>query len=630
MGTERGDMERYRLLTRRTLLLGGLQAGMISLLAGRMYYLQVVESRRFQMLADDNRISMRLIAPSRGLIVDRTGLLLANNDQNFRALIVSEQTPDVDRTLGVLSGIIQLSPSEIERMRREITRKRRFVPVTVRENLTWDEVAAIEVNAPDLPGVIIDVGEVRAYPLADKASHLVGYVGAVSEGELDDDNPVLALPGFKIGKSGVEKSHDEDLRGEAGSSEMEVNAYGRTIRELSREEGQRGAKVTLTIDTELQIAAHQRLLQEKSAAAVIMDAQNGEIYALASAPGYDPNVFSKGIPADTWKGLLDDEATPLIDKAIAGQYPPGSTFKLAVALAGLESGAIGLDHSVTCNGTFVLGDHTFYCDAYKNGGHGTLNLTQGIAKSCDVYFYDVGNRTGIDAIAKVANRLGLGQKTGLDIPGERSGTIPSTAWKKAHTGEAWYAGETISCAIGQGQVAATPLQVATMVARLSSGGYEIVPHLTRAVSGKGTAPEARPRIDFKPEHVTAILAGMRAATEYGTGAHVQIKEPGMQMAGKTGTAQVHAYTVAERDSGDIKRIDDALPWKLKNHAWFVGYAPVDNPRYVCAVLVEHSGKFGAEAAGPVAHDLLLLTQQRDPARLIAEAAPSESGVRLKT
>lgn len=618
MATERGDMERYRQLTRRTLMVGGLQAGMISLLVGRMYYLQVVESPRYKMLADDNRISMRLIAPSRGLIVDRAGIVVANNDQNFRALIVSEQTHDIDRTLGVLSGIIQLSPSEIERIRRDVARHRRFVPVTIRENLTWDQVSVIEVNAPDLPGVIIDVGEVRSYPFSDQAAHLVGYVGAVSEKELDDDNPVLALPGFKIGKSGVEKTRDEDLRGTAGTSEMEVNAYGRTIRELSREAGERGRRVTLTIDTELQLAAHKRLLQERSAAAVIMDAQTGAVYALASAPGYDPNVFSKGIPTDLWKQLLDDETTPLINKAIGGAYPPGSTFKLAVTLAGLSSGAIGLDHTVTCGGTFQLGDHTFYCDAYRNGGHGTLNLTEGIAKSCDVYFYDVGNRTGIDHIAKVANALGLGLKTGLDIPGEHTGIMPSTAWKKRRYNQPWYAGETISCAIGQGQVAATPLQIATMVARFASG-RAVVPHVTKDISGEEPQRDEWPKLDFKPEHIEAVLAGMRAATDHGTGAAVQIKEPGMQMGGKTGTAQVHEYTVAEHDKSRIAHVEGDLPWKLKNHAWFVGYAPVDNPRYVCAVLVEHAGQFGSQAAGPVAHDLLLLTQQRDPARINVSA-----------
>jgi penicillin-binding protein 2 len=625
MPTERGDMERYRTLARRTVMLGGLQAGMIALLVGRMYYLQVVEAKRYQMLADDNRISMRLIAPSRGLITDRAGVLLANNDQNFRALIVSEQTRDIDRTLGLLSGIVQLAPSEIERIRHDLSRRRRFVPVTVRENLTWEQVSMIEVNAPDLPGVIIDVGEVRSYPLSDQASHLVGYVGAVNEDELSDDNPVLSLPGFKIGKAGIEKSRDADLRGTAGTSEMEVNAYGREIRELSREPGERGRKVTLTIDAQLQMDAHRRLLQERSASAVIMDAQTGAIYALASAPGYDPNVFSKGIPAETWKALLDDETTPLLDKAIGGEYPPGSTFKLAVALAGLECGAININHTVTCNGTFALGDHTFYCDAYKKGGHGTLNLIEGIAQSCDVYFYDVGNRTGIDNIAAVANRLGLGRRTGLDIPGEKPGIVPSTAWKKAHTGQPWYPGETISCAIGQGQVAATPVQIATMVARLASG-RAVVPHLAKEIAGATVVRPDWPRLDCKPEHIATVIAGMKAATDHGTGKSVQIKEPGMQMGGKTGTAQVHQYTLAEHDKSRMAHVEGDLPWKLKNHAWFVGFAPEDDPRYVCAVLVEHAGQFGSEAAGPVAHDLLLLTQQRDPARLnLSAELPHQQG-----
>jgi len=610
-------MDRYRLLTRRSLVLGGLKAGMISLLVGRMYYLQVVDSRRYQMLAEDNRISMQLIAPSRGLIVDRFGVPMAGNDQNFRALIVSEQTPDLDRTLGVLAGIIQLAPSEVERIHRDIARRRRFVPVTVRENLTWEQVSMIEVNAPDIPGVIIDVGEVRSYPFADQASHVIGYVGAVNEDELDDEQPVLALPGFKIGKSGVEKFHDEALRGSAGTSEMEVNAYGRPIRELSRDEGDRGHRITLTIDSELQKAAHQLLLNDRSGAAVVMDAQTGAIYAFASAPGFDSNVFSRGIPSDLWNSLMDDETAPLINKAIGGQYPPGSTFKLVVALAGLESGAIGLDHHVTCGGTYTLGGHTFYCDEYKNGGHGTLGLVEGIAQSCDVYFYDVGNRTGIDAIAAMANRLGLGDKTGLDLPNEHSGTIPSTAWKRKRYHEPWYAGETISCSIGQGQVAATPLQIATMVARLSSGGYAVKPHVIHEVAGVERERTDWPKIDFKPQHLEAVLAGMRAACtpgRYHTGQSLQIKEPGMQLAGKTGTAQVHQYTLAERDSGRFSHLEGELPWKLKNHAWFVGYAPVDNPRYVCAALVEHAGKFGAQAAGPVARDLLLLAQQRDPAR----------------
>ena len=339
------DTDRYRSLTRRALMLGGIQAGLLSTLVGRMYYLQVLQSDRYTMLAEENRINMRLLAPSRGQILDRFGVPLAVNQQNFRVVMVYEQARKIDRMLNLISEIVPLTDADFRRITREIQRKRAFVPVTVKENLTWEQVTMIEVNAPDLPGVSIDVGELRNYPYEAATSHLLGYVGVVSESELNGD-PVLTLPGFRIGKAGVEKFHDTNLRGVAGTSQLEVNSVGRVIRELSRDEGQSGRDVTLTIDIGLQQYTQDRLGDEKSAAAVVMDVHTGGIYAMASNPSYDSNLFTTGINAETWEELLSDPTTPLTNKVVAGQYAPGSTFKMMVALAALDSGIVGPRHTV--------------------------------------------------------------------------------------------------------------------------------------------------------------------------------------------------------------------------------------------------------------------------------------------
>jgi penicillin-binding protein 2 len=601
------DVTRSRLLTRRAIVLGGLQLGLAGTLATRMYYLQVVDSDRYRVLAEDNRISLRLIPPARGLLLDHTGVPMAANEQNFQLLMISEQVPDVDKSLDLVGTLIGLSESDRKRIVKDIERKHAFVPIIIRENLTWDEVSAIELATPDLPGLSVEVGHLRTYPLSDAASHLIGYVGAPAEADMDG-NPLLSLPGFKVGKAGIEKFHEDVLLGTPGESQMEVNAYGRMIRELSREAGVPGHDVHLTIDAGLQQYAHERLGQESSAAAVVMDVHTGAIYALASFPGFDPNLFSKGIPADVWEELLADPKVPLTNKASAGQYPPGSTFKMVTAMAGLESGAIDINHEVTCTGSMILGDHEFHC--YKPGGHGTVGLTDALAKSCDVFFYDVGHRTGVDTIAAMAHKLGLGGKLGLDLPGERPGLIPTRAWKLANEGEAWQQGETLVNAIGQGYVKTTPLQLAVMTARLASG-LAVEPHLTKQVDGQPPERTEWPAIRFNPRNIEAVLGGMAAVVEYGTGAHCQIPDPAMHMAGKSGSAQVRRMTTYEREHHVHS---DALPWKERDHALFVAYAPVEAPRYACAVIVEH-GNHGADAAGPVVRDLLWEAQKRDLARM---------------
>lgn len=609
------DTERHRLVTRRALMLGGLKLSLGAGLAARLYQLQVIESEKFSVLAEENRISLRLVAPSRGLIVDRFGVPLAVNRQNFQLVVVPERTPQLDRVLGLLSEIIAFSQSDRRRIARDLERRRRFVPVTLKENLTWDQVSTIELNAPDLPGVSIEVGEIRQYPHGEATAHILGYVGAVSEQDLTGD-PVLSLPGFRIGKAGIEKHHEKALRGVAGTVQLEVNAIGRVIRELNRTDGQPGREITLTLDVELQKLAQERIASERSAAAVILDVHTGGIYALASTPSFDPNLFSTGIDATTWRSLITDETSPLSNKATAGQYAPGSTFKMMVALAALEYGIITPHHRVFCPGSMKLGNHRFHC--WRRGGHGTMDVVNAISQSCDVFFYDLGRRLGVDRLAEMCHRFGLGHVSGIEIPAERSGLIPTRDWKRRMLNASWQPGESLVAAIGQGYVLTTPLQLAVMTARLASGGYAVEPHLTKEIK-QGPSERTRwPSLELNQDFLGLVLKGMNDVTNSrrGTAWRRRITEEGMEMAGKTGTAQVRRITKAERATGVIP--NSRRPWKERDHALFVGFAPVHAPRYAISVIVEHGGG-GSSVAAPIAHDLLLECQKRDPARTLVSA-----------
>lgn len=612
------DNERSKTFTRRALMVGGGQAMLFSALAGRMYYLQILESSRYAMLAEDNRVNLRLLPPPRGRIVDRFGVPMAVNQQNYRVVLVREQALDVKRTLDALAGVIDLSEYDYQRILRDVHRKRAFVPVTIKDYLTWNQVSRIEVNAPDLPGVNIEVGQTRNYPYGESMIHVLGYVSAVDEKEQTGD-PLLELPDFRIGKQGVEKKYDLQLRGSAGTSHLEVNAVGRVIRELKREEGKPGGDLVLTVDAGLQTFAYERLLGERSAAAVVMDVRNGDVLALTSVPGYDPNVFNTGLTNEIWSSLIHNPLSPLTNKAIAGQYAPGSTFKMMVALAGLEYG-ISPEAKTYCPGFMRLGNARFHC--WKRGGHGRVNMYDGIKQSCDVFFYDLGRKLGIDRIAAMANRFGLGVKVGVDLPGEHPGLIPTREWKRANMGEAWQGGETLISAIGQGFVLATPLQLAVMTARLANGGLGITPRMTRPASPdkaentdkagetKESAPEI-PSLGIPAAHMKVIHTAMDLVSNNprGTAYRSRIKQEGWEMAGKTGTSQVRRITMAERAAGVTKNKD--LPWRRRDHALFVAFAPVHDPRYSVAVIVEHGGS-GSKAAAPIARDLLIETQRRDP------------------
>ncbi len=438
--------------------------------------------------------------------------------------------------------------------------------------------------------------------------HILGYVAAVSpEDKKNDDDPLLDLPGYRIGKRGIEKQFDNEVRGEAGDSKVEVNAYGRVIRDLGHDMGVPGKDIWLTIDAELQKYAAQRLDGE-SAACVVMDVDSGDVLALASTPGYDPNWFNNGVTGPQWRELTTSDYKPLLNKAIGGTYPPGSTFKTAMALAAVDNG-MG-DLVVNCTGSLRLGDHVFYCDAWKIGGHGNCNLQRGIQVSCDVYFYEVARRLGIDKMAEAAFTLGLGSPTGVELPGELGGLIPTRAWKMKRFGVAWQQGETLVNGIGQGYVLATPIQLCMQAARIASG-KAVAPRLTHQV-GATLQPHAPPApLPFSDQAFAMVREGMGMAVNApgGTAYGSRILQAGFEMAGKTGTAQVRRITNEERHSGLTPQSQQ--PWAYREHALFVGFAPVDKPRYAISIVLEHGGNAHTEPQVQFARDILTFAQTRD-------------------
>jgi len=478
-------------------------------------------------------------------------------------------------------------------------------------------MAAIEVNAPDLPGIVVDAGTSRNYPFGPHLAHIVGYVAPPNEADVADD-PLLGLPGLRIGRAGMEKFHDLGLRGRAGSVQLEVNAVGRVIRELDRQEGMPGEDVGLTLDAGLQEAV-LATLGDESASAVVMDCRNGEVLAMATNPSFDPSVFNSGVSQAQWLEWTKDRRTPLINKATSGLYAPGSTFKMAVALAGLESKAITATDRISCPGYLDLGDTRFHC--WRKGGHGMQDLRGGLKNSCDVYFYEVARRTGIDHIAAMANRLGLGVELELDLPGQRPGLIPTREWRMGK-GHAWNIGDTIVSGIGQGFVQVTPLQLATYVSRIASGRL-VQPHLTRSLAGvlqPGSEPDDWPMLGMTDKLLQNVREGMWAVVNEaaGTAPLARLADPLVQMAGKTGSAQVRRVSRELRESGHFD--SEKLPWEYRPHALFVAYAPYDAPRYALAVVVEH-GNAGAAAAAPIAREIMTEVLRRDPANR-SEAPPA--------
>lgn len=601
------ENERSRLFTRRAVILGAAQAGLMSLLCGRLYYLQIIKSDTYRTLAEENRISLRLLAPPRGQILDRSGVQLALNQQNYRLVLLPEQVKELGSLLEKLRSFVELSENDCKRIERDIRADRGLNVVLVRDNLSWDQVAAVSLHMLDLPGVDIEAGEVRTYPFGETLAHVIGYVGAVTKKEKDEAQPELSIPGFRIGKSGIEKQYEKTLRGTPGNVQLEVNARGRVVRELARLAPVKGDDLILAVDAGLQQVVQGRLMEENSASAVVMDVRTGAVLALVSHPAFDPNLFTYGISQQDWDKLNDDERLPLLNKAVDGLYAPGSTFKVITALAAMEAGLLPPEDSVFCPGYVELGGHLFHC--WKKGGHGHVNFMAAMAGSCDVYFYELGRRVGIDRIQNMARRFGLGQKTGIDLPHERTGLVPGKAWKMATRNSPWQQGETLITAIGQGYMLATPLQLAVMIARVANGGRAVRPVIVKNSVKESEGVKQWPRMNIDPEHIELLQDALRAVVNEGIGTAYgsRIPDERKAMAGKTGTSQVRRISMAERESGITP--NEERPWKERDHALFVGYAPANDPRFAVSVVVEHGGG-GAHEAAPIARDILIECQKR--------------------
>lgn len=602
------EPDRLQQTTRRMFLIGAGQIAVAGLYFGRLWQLQVARHSSYELKAEENRISLQPLPAHRGVIYDRFGVPLALNQPTYQITLTREEAEDVQESLRRVAQLLNLPLNEVQRIQAEIKKVKRFVPVVVKSNIAWEEMARVEVLTPELSGVHTESIDRRLYPLGAATGHVLGYVGPPNEEELKTLTAAeSAAHSLTIGKVGIEKTFDTPMRGQTGAIELEVNARGRAVRELSRREPVAGQDLRTTLDAELQQYLQERLSTERSAAALVMDAFTGAVYALGSYPSFDPNHFVDGIDKATWQSLMQDVAKPMLNKVYGGSYPPGSTYKLMTAIAALQAGVADPHSTVFCPGYMTLGNHQFHC--WKKGGHGTVDLTRAIGQSCDVYFYEMGRRMGSDKMAETSLMFGLGQVTGIGLAGEKPGLIPHKEWLRKTYHRSWQGGDTLVTAIGQGSVLATPLQLAMMTARICNGGLAVTPYLVGQ-------PRTPARLPIDSAHLAAVMAGMVAcAAPGGTAASVQIPDPNMHMAGKTGTSQVRQITLAERERGfDVFQ----LPWEQRHHALFVGYAPIQSPQYVVSVIIEHGGAGGA-VAGPIGRDLLLRAQQRDPRQAPGQA-----------
>jgi penicillin-binding protein 2 len=584
--------------TRRTMFVGGVQAAFGLILASRMAYISVAENEEYKLQAESNRVNLTLIPPRRGWFIDRTGKPIATNRADFRVDIIPDRMVDKQATIATLSKLLALTPDDVDRINRELKQSSGFQPVQVAAGLDYEKFAAVSVRLPDLPGVSPRQGYSRYYPSGPAVGHLIGYVGAVSAEEYQKNkDPLLITPGFKIGKDSLEKYFEPVLKGRPGAKRVEVTARGKIVKELTTRADIPGKPVQLTIDIDLHNYAARRLGLE-SGAVIVVDCLTGELLAMPSMPSFDPNSFSDGIGRIEWKMLNENDHIPLLNKAVRGLYPPGSTMKPMASLA-LQMHGVSPDERINCPGGYRLGNRFFRCDAV----HGSVDMRSAIEHSCNTYFWSMAHRVGYDAIAPVAKLLGLGQE--FDLPGvaQRYGTIPDAAWKMRRYKQEWSAADSLNASIGQGYVSVSPLQLAVMTARIASG-RNLQPSLVL-----GHKKPAGPALPFTAEQLAVAHDGMFLVVNgSGTGGGSKIDINGVHMAGKTGTAQVRAM-VSRGHVGD---------WKSRDHSLFICYAPTDVPRYAMSVVIEH-GTFGARAAAPIAKDVMTFLFDREKAMATLES-----------
>ena len=571
---------------RRTFVIGTAMGGLGVLLAARMGYIAIAENEKYELESESNRVNLSLIPPRRGWILDRNGAPLASNRADFRVDIIPDRTPDTEATIAALTKILNLDENQAADIRKQVSDGPGYQPVEIASGITYDEFAAVSVRLPDLPGVVPQRGFSRFYPTGPSVGHLIGYVGTANAEEYaeQDRNPLLVTPGYKIGKDGLEKQYEQELRGVPGARRVEVTASGRIVRELETREDIQGDPIRLTIDGPLQDYAARRIGLE-SGSVVVMDCETGDLLCMASMPSFDPNSFSQGIGRVEYSMLRDDERVPLRNKVLKGLYPPGSTVKPMVSMAFMREG-LDPDETVFCSGGLRVGNRVFRC--WKRGGHGTVNMAKGIYQSCDVYYYHFAQRIGMDPIAAMAQRCGMGQEFPLPVASQFYGTVPYPAWKEEKYGRPWQAFDTVNATIGQGYMLANPLQLAVMSARLATGRH-VQPRLVTSTPVKGFD-----EVDFAPEHVAYVRQAMSDVVNGpGTAGRARLPFDDIKMAGKTGTAQVVGLNLSDGKSG---------PWKYRDHGLFIFFAPFDKPKYAGAVVIEHGG--GSGSAYPIARDVM--------------------------
>ena len=609
--------ERQGMFHRRAFLLGGLTGMGLLALGGRLAQLQLVEAQRYQKLSAGNQFNYRLAPPPRGLILDRNGVSLASNRPNFRLIVNKDKDLDAEAVMTDLQKLVPIDEARRARVLKELARAPRKAPVVVMEDLSWEEFSRINIREPELPSVTADMGEVRVYPFGGAFAHVIGYVAKASdrdlkaaEGDSTQDQVLLHNPGFRIGKQGVEKAFDKDLRGRAGATKTEVDAQGRVVRldPTGDIAATAGKEIRLTLDADIQNRALE-VMGEESGAIVMVDCRNGDLLCMASTPSFDANQLVKGLSGSEYRAPAEYERKPLLDKTMTGVYPPGSTFKPTVALAALSAG-IDPTERVVCTGGWYFGGRTWHC--HKKGGHGSQNMHDAIKNSCDVYFYQMALRIGPDPIHTTATAMGFGQTFDLGIPGQRKGLVGSREWKKKafKKDPTWHPGDSVPYGIGQGYINVNALQLAVMCARLANGKRALNPRLVKSIGGVDQPHgDAVADLPIPPEHLAIVRDGMAAVANDPTGGAYKQSQLGLGdvlMAGKTGTAQVRQY------SQTGSRSNQGVPWRLKDHNLFIAFAPYDNPRYAMSVLVEHGGLFGSSAAAPRAREVMRVALLKDP------------------